>query len=143
MTNKKRRSYRDVATDFIARVQVAGKETAQLEVSREVNGGKISKRTLWRAAAFAKEKGVKLLQELVDESFPRKARGKAPPHVGEERDYAMQVDTTGRLFLKVPGKHLGVGEDGTARVRFEPGPRIVITPRPKAQTRAAKRGRAA
>ncbi len=123
-------SYTDIALQFVAMDKRDGAPAALAAVKKLVDDGVASKATLHKAGEhLAQEFDDKRLEAFADKEYPIGPRGQAPPESKGFRDYSVQ-EIGGRAFLRVPSNHLNIKKTSKARVTFEPGPRIVITPVP-------------
>lgn len=132
-------SYTKIGLQFTQVAGSAGVVAALAEMKKLVDTEVTSKATMHRAADHLAEEFDDLrLRTFVEKEWPTAPRGRSPHKLGDEGDYSMQ-ETDGRTFLRIPGGHLNIPKSGKARVRFEPGPRIVIEPAPKKAKRSAAR----
>lgn len=138
-------SHKEIAVHFL---EACGKhaEDKAWELTRahaEKQGAR--KTTLRKAAKYLVDKHKdKRLKKYVDESYPKRGRGRALPAEGEWRDYIMQKSADGREFLRIPGKHTGVKKKKLVKVGFVaagkyelPDRAIVIVPKDAECRRAA------
>jgi hypothetical protein len=93
-------------------------------VAGRKSAGSILKRVLKEMSDQGRN--VETLQAYIDERYGSSGRGRAMPHIGEERKYKAQQIGDGGTFLRLPLTPIGVKKGGVVKVRFE-ADRVIVT----------------